>query len=215
MDSGYNSKIASYIKKINPNIKIIFYYWNVITDKNSWIMNEKYIDEFWTFDEQDAKKYNLKFSPQFYYQKEELTNLEYKYDVCYLGAAKDRESEILEIESKLKKEKLETNIIISHSGDKLKTYDEYLEMINESRAILDVVGKSQIGITLRCLESIFFEKKLITNNMNIINTPFYNKKNIFIIGKDDISQINNFLIYILSHYSTALHYKQFFYISHD
>lgn len=54
-------------------------------------------------------------------------------------------------------------------------------------------GDGTNGITLRVLESLFFEKKLITNNINIINCEFYNKNNIFIINKDNLDDLNDFL----------------------
>lgn len=54
-------------------------------------------------------------------------------------------------------------------------------------------GDGTNGLTLRVLESLFFEKKLITNNINIINCEFYNKNNIFIINKDNLDDLNDFL----------------------
>ena len=34
---------------------------------------------------------------------------------------------------------------------------------------------------------------MITNNKNIVKYPFYNKNNIFIIGNDNIQELNDFL----------------------
>lgn len=193
MDNAYNSKISQYIKRKNPCVKVIMYYWNVVNESNKFILNDKNIDSFWSFDEFDSKKYNMKFSPQFYYPYPLEIHKDIKYDVCFLGAAKNREQIILDIEKILKSAGLKTNIIISHSGSSFVSYYDYLTMIFESDAILDVVGDNQIGITLRCLESIFYKKKLITNNKNIVNYDFYNKNNVFIVGKDDINNIKKFL----------------------
>lgn len=193
MDNAFNSKISKYIKKKNHNIKITMYYWNVVNESNKFILEDKNIDSFWTFDEFDSKKYNMKFSPQFYYPYPFNGHSDIKYDVCFLGAAKDREQIILNIENTLKNSGLRTNIIISHSGSNFISYYNYLTMIFESKSVLDVVGDNQIGITLRCLESIFYKKKLITNNKNIINYDFYEKSNVFIIGKDDIDDLKTFL----------------------
>lgn len=46
----------------------------------------------------------------------------------------------------------------------------------------------QEGLTLRVMESIFFEKKLITNNKKIINYDFYTPENIYIL--DDLINID-------------------------
>jgi len=191
LDSGYNSFIAKYIKKRNPNINVIFYYWNVINENNKKILKDKNIDYFWTFDERDSKIYNIRYSPQFY-NKCNISKCEKKFDVCFLGAAKNREKQIKEIKELLDKNNIKNNIIISYSGDKLMSYLEYLCMISESRAILDVIGDNQIGITLRCLEAINYEKKLITNNRDIVKYSFYNKNNVFIIGRDTPDKLNNF-----------------------
>ena len=43
------------------------------------------------------------------------------------------------------------------------------------------------------MEALFYEKKLITNNKNIINYDFYCKENIFILEKDDIEELPQFL----------------------
>lgn len=191
LDSGYNSFIAKYIKKKNPDINIIFYYWNIVNEKNKYILEDPNIDYFWTFDERDSKKYNIRYSPQFY-NKCKLKKCKNKYDVCFLGAAKDREKDILEIKELLNENKVKNNIIISYSGDKLMKYSDYLNMISESTAILDVVGKNQIGITLRCLEAINYKKKLITNNKEIVNYSFYSPDNIFIIGIDPVEKLKTF-----------------------
>ena len=192
MDSAYNTYISKFIKSKNPNIKIVFYYWNVINNNNCFVLKDSNIDEIWTFDEKDAKVYNLKYSPQFY-KKIKLPFDTLKSDVIYLGAAKDREIIIKEVEELLEKHGVSTNIIISHQGDKLKSYGEYLQMISSGKAILDIVGPSQNGMTLRCLEALFFEKKLITNNKNIKKYPFYYPDNIFIVGEDNINEIMAFL----------------------
>lgn len=44
------------------------------------------------------------------------------------------------------------------------SYQENLDNIRKSKCIVDVVQKGQIGLTLRPLESLFFKKKLLTNN---------------------------------------------------
>ena len=73
-------------------------------------------------------------------------------------------------------------------------YYEYLKQIENSRIICEVVQKGQSGLTVRALEALFFEKKLITNNESIIEFDFYDSNNIFIF-RDTTSEndIKNFL----------------------
>ena len=59
--------------------------------------------------------------------------------------------------------------------------------------IFDYLQDDQTGLSLRPFESIFFNKKLITNNSNIKNYDFYRKENIFILNYDDISMLKSFV----------------------
>lgn len=73
------------------------------------------------------------------------------------------------------------------------SYKEYLKIISKSKAILVVMPPSQVGLTLRPMESLFLEIKLITDNLHIKYEPFYNQQNIFILGSDDIKGLPIFL----------------------
>ena len=66
-------------------------------------------------------------------------------------------------------------------------------MIKYSKCILDVGNNDNAGLTVRVMESLFLEKKLITNYKNIVKYDFYNKNNIFIIGVDNLEQIKDFI----------------------
>lgn len=73
------------------------------------------------------------------------------------------------------------------------SYSLLLDYVAKSKAILDIVQEGQEGLTLRSMEALFFEKKLITNNQSIIKEKFYRKENIFIIGHDKIDEIEEFM----------------------
>src|SRR5690606_23044414 len=85
------------------------------------------------------------------------------------------------------------NLFGQHKGNQPIGYGKYLEYIAGSKALLDLVQTKQTGLTLRVMESIFFNKKLITNDLNIDTQPFYNKNNIFILGKDKMESLKSFL----------------------
>ena len=58
---------------------------------------------------------------------------------------------------------------------------------------MEVTQEGQVGSTLRALEALFFRKKLITTNLNIVKEDFYNRNNIFIYGKDDMEKLYDFI----------------------
>lgn len=52
---------------------------------------------------------------------------------------------------------------------------------------------TRAGLTVRCLEALFFDKKLITNNPSVRTLPFYHPARFFILGQDDPQTIPAFL----------------------
>ena len=46
---------------------------------------------------------------------------------------------------------------------------------------------------MRCLEALFFHKKLITNNTSVCALPFYSPERFFVLGKDDNTRLPAFL----------------------
>ena len=141
----------------------------------------------------DAKKFNVKYNPQFYTKEISLKANKIIYDILFLGQNKKREEKILKIKYNLNKKFLKTNFIIVKKEKDFIKYSDYLELLSKSRCILDYNQEGQKGLSLRPLESLFFEKKLITNNKDIQNYDFYNKDNIFILGIDNMDNIEEFI----------------------
>ena len=84
-------------------------------------------------------------------------------------------------------------IIVEGSNDTRISYEQYLEHVMESRCIVDFFQHGQVGLTRRPMESLFFNKKLLTENPHILEFDFYHPENIFVLGRDDFSQIRKFL----------------------
>jgi len=194
-ENYYSFNISRYIKKKNKHCRLIVYFWNCINDGYKEILEDKNIDEFWTFDKNDSNSYKMKYNPQFYTKnvKIEDKNTKKKYDIVFLGRAKGRKEQILNLENEFKRKGLNYNIRIIENEKDLVKYDDYLDWLSKSKSILDITCNNQVGLTLRCMESIFLEKKLITNNKEIKKYNFYNPKNIFILDEDNMDNIETFL----------------------
>ncbi len=67
----------------------------------------------------------------------------------------------------------------SISGEKIA--QEY----NDSKAVIDVHHPHQNGLTMRVIELLPLERKIITTNESIKSYPFYNTNNICIIDRDN------------------------------
>lgn len=58
---------------------------------------------------------------------------------------------------------------------------------------MDVQHPKQIGLTLRCLETLGAKRKLITTNQDIRNYDFYNPNNILVVDRNNPVVPNGFL----------------------
>ncbi len=191
--NNYNYGIAKYIKKKNKDCKVICCFLDIIFEANKAVFQDKNIDEFWTFDKENAKEYNMKYFSQFYTKELKLAKNKIIYDTIFVGREKGRKIEINTIKKALEEKNLKPFIKTVSVEKDFISYDEYLEKVSESKTILDIVDNKQSGMTLRCMESIFFEKKLITNDKSIKQYDFYNPNNIFIFGKDSLDSLVDFI----------------------
>lgn len=192
-DNGFNEMIAKYVKKKNVNTKVVLWYWNPVTEYSEQFLKSIYIDEIWSYNKTDVKKYGLKYNTQFYTNKVVLSKCRIKDDIVFLGNAKNRKKDIIEIEKVFNEKNLKTNFrIIENRKDYIK-YDLYLKIVEQSKCILDYNANQQDALTIRPMEALFLRKKLITNNKNIINYDFYKSSNIFVLGIDNINKIEEFI----------------------
>lgn len=152
----------------------------------------------WSFDLSDCGKYNLAYNTTFYFKNLYNSRLALdrapKYDIYFTGLTKGRKEVIRALESQFYNLGISTNFILvelnSQSG---VSFEQNLENISNARAVLDIVQEGQTGLTVRVMESIYWKKKLVTNNRSIVNEFFFNPKNIFVLGKNDLSKLCAFL----------------------
>ena len=70
------------------------------------------------------------------------------------------------------------------------SYKKNIEILKNSKVVLDINFSEQLGLTLRSIEAIGSETKIITTNKSIINYDFYNKENVvYIESTEDIPLI--------------------------
>lgn len=194
-DNTYDKYLTKYIKKKNPQIKIILWYWNSMVEYNNENIakDDSYIDEIWTYNRFDAENYALKYNPQFYSKKMNNDNNDIQNDIIFMGRNKGRKEELINLKDSFNGVNLQTEFIIIEKEKDLITYDSYVEKVLKSKCILDYGNFEYCGLSLRPLEALFLKKKLITNNKDIINYDFYNKNNIFVLGIDDMAKLNDFI----------------------
>lgn len=200
------------IKELQTNAQFILYMWDSFENKNSF-NTIKLFDKIFSFDSRDVEKYSLHFLPLFYSKeykkKEHLSN--YKYDLSFVATAhSDRYKISKQIKNLIAENKLSVyyyfylpSIIIyfirklfipKYTYGKLSEFsfsslsqDKIIEIFDNSKVILDINHPSQFGLTMRTIECLGAEKKLITTNKNIKDYDFYNPNNILIIDRENIN----------------------------
>ncbi len=154
-----------------------------------------------TFDYEDAKKYSFEYLGLTYYSKpKEILPSDKKSDIFFVGAFKgNRKRKILDIYGELEKHGVNANFNIMLKRLEIRKKQEYFKKINyykkwmpykeviaqtlSTNCILEILQENQSGQSLRYFEAICYNKKLLTNNENVKNLPFYNEKYIKIFKK--------------------------------
>lgn len=122
-----------------------------------------------------------------------------EFDIYFVGQDKNRARIILPLSKLLKSQgisykfqiqpdKHTKKIPLEFSESFIKEnipYSDVLKNIESCRCLLEILQEGQSGISMRTLEALFFRKKIITNNKAIIEMPFYNKHNIYVLGQDE------------------------------
>ena len=90
---------------------------------------------------------------------------------CYFGIAGVNEKDIVDIPD------VHYNVTIP--------YSEELQMAYNTDCIVEVVKEGQTGVSLRTCEAIAFNKKLLTNNVQIKEMPFYDSRFISVFTDSD------------------------------
>lgn len=77
--------------------------------------------------------------------------------------------------------------------DKPLSYEENIRRSLLSDVIVDITQENQSGWTLRVLESLYFNKKVITNNTNILKSFIYSPQRFFILDHDSWDRLDDFI----------------------
>ena len=206
------------IKNNSSNTKILTYFWDSMNNRKQSLEYLNYSDRFFSFDSNDINlNKDIKFLPLFYindYKNIAINKNELIYDISFIGTVhSDRYTIIKKIEEQAKEFNLKTYFYF-YSPSKILFFfqklfkkdfkfikwedvsfkslskSDVIDIIKQSKTIIDIQHPFQTGLTMRTIEMLGVNKKIITTNENIINYDFYNENNILILDRNNI-QINN------------------------
>ena len=194
-----NFPILPFLKRTYGQDHIILYYMNHISPKSALYM--QHFSKVCCFDRKDAEKYHIHYVPLPYtnYYNPENTIVQIQQDAIFLGQNKGRERKLLVLKKELEANGFHTRFMMTGTGNselclkKKIPYDDYIQMVKSSRCVVELMMEDQAGYTLRAMEALFLRKKLITDNVSVIHEPWYNKRNIFLLGKDGLEDLSAFI----------------------
>lgn len=229
LDIGAKSS-PNFMKILREKVKgksILFIWDDLRYDKRSEELIKEF-DKTYSYCLEDSEKYKLKYRPSFYLNIFKYENEKKNIDVFYLGNMREKERTVI---IKAIDESLPNlNKFIKLCGTfKLKYLTRYISYevykkyfiknplniyelsskYKESKVIMDITLKTQIGLGLRPLESIASKSKLITTNPNIKKYDFYNENNVFVLHKDlsNVEGLEEFIHKPYQEYSDEIKYK--------
>ncbi|MDY0277597.1 MAG: hypothetical protein RBQ97_05900 [Acholeplasma sp.] len=191
-DSIIWSNLLKVIRNKFPNIIIVYWYWNIISDKNPINIARNYSNFVATFDKGDSQKYNIVMLGQFYWLQKKSINMQ-NNGFIFIGQDKGRKVDLEKLNMYLEMFNISFNChiispnksILTRKNKDVVDYDIYLERLLNSEGVVDFVQRGQTGLSLRTLEAIFLNKKIITNNQAVKEYNFYNDKYIYLINDID------------------------------
>lgn len=213
-------KSISYFRKAFPNSKFIIYFWDSYKNMDSSAPQKaKLFDKAFSFDMRDCEKdANLKYRPLFYIDLySSISNFKPESpSILFCGSAHTDRYQILnKIKNGLPNSVRFNNFmffpgypayllkkIFDPSFKSAKAEDflftplpaaDLIEKTKMASVVIDIERSVQDGFTIRTLEMLAAERKLITTNSNIINADFYNPLNILLIDRNNPIISENFI----------------------
>jgi hypothetical protein len=199
-------------RKQQPSALFILYMWDSIQNKRPALDAYPYFDRSYSFDKNDAKNVEkIRFRPLFFIDQYNGINKEgqaKKINLCFMGTVhSDRYNLVHDIKEHVEKMGMSTFFFMYFPSPLLFLYKkltdirfykarysefhfkplkrgEILSIINESTIILDIQHPWQTGLTMRTIEMLGADKKLITTNEHVKEYDFYNPSNIMVIERE-------------------------------
>ena len=204
------SILASF-KQIWPTAKICLYLYDSIQHIPNIESKIPYYDKVSTFDRKDVSMNpKLYFRPLFYsdtFKKKSSTNVDILYDLAFCGTihtdrlAVLKDLEVIANSNSWKFYKfyyLQAEFVFyfyklfrkefygvpkSEFSFVKKSAKELAYVQDRSKVIIDIETPNQAGLTMRTIEMIGLQKKMITTNAEVLNYDFYNPNNICVIER--------------------------------
>lgn len=210
LQSRYPAHYLKKIKKKYKNVYYVLFYIDIFKHEVSvhanMLREQGLFDLVYTIEEDDAKASASIFWPTPYSRQEQFRNIQPSMDLYFCGVDKGRGPILAQIARMCEQNKVNSHMDVICLPDEKPVFDNisgvtikdkntgyygYSEVLTKSlqaRCILEVVQQGQHANTLRPYEAISYNRKLLTNNKDILSFPWYDPK--YMQYFEDPSQID-------------------------
>lgn len=199
------------LRQTQPKARLSLYLWDSMhyNPNAHKLLNE--FDQVFSFDRTDVEHNpKMQFLPLFYgreFERSAQWQGKPKYDACFIGTIHTDRYKVLEkvidsLEARGRKvfvfcyypSKLLYRLRalidpgfrrfgrkhVNFTGIQLA---EVVDRIVESRAVIDVNRPDQLGLTIRSIEAVGAQRKLITTNTDVVNYDLYNPNGVLVVDR--------------------------------
>lgn len=203
-DSLMTPEFLVWLRKCHPEARIILDYDNLVRGTIHPDSLPESVEK-WSFAPEDCEKYQMHRNTQGgYYDSWKMNKAEVPaYDIVYVGRDKGRAETLLAFEKSLQELGLRTNFHICADRrfmtwkkpyyKPLLQYQEYLDLVGNSRALLNIAQEGCSAITMREVEAVFHNVKCVTDNKAVKAASIYHPSRYFVLGEDPIEELPAFL----------------------
>lgn len=228
---AFDVATLKYLRGCYPNAKFLFYQWDPLCGKRISEILKMY-DAAYSFDSADVENNpEFHFRPSLYLDeyKDIAEKREYKYDVSFVGTLYNNRWPVI----KQFMDYFDTHNIKSFfylympswtlylwdfirrgtflSPRKMQfspmSYLENVDMVKDSKCVLDIVYSKQTGLSMRAFESMAAKRKYITNNADVKKYDFYNESNILVVDLNNLVVPKDFIVSPFEDVDSKILYK--------
>jgi hypothetical protein len=201
------------VRKMNPNARLVLMLWDSVANKVNTLEKLDLFDEVFSFDKKDCDQFGLTFRPLFFdkeYEELAKEKPELIYDLFFVGTVhSDRYLILNEVRQQFEKNNLNVFYFlyipskIMYYQRKLTTSElkgseitdfsfvgmpseQLTAKLKQSKAVVDIQHPKQTGLTMRTIEMLGANKKIITTNTDIQHYDFYHPNNICIVDRNNV-----------------------------
>ena len=197
----FDTKIpASYLDwlcKRYPGKRVILWYWNPVANPHRFDQLRNRI-ELWSYSQLDCARLGMRYNTQLYFDSvAQLAAAEPTKPwpehprALFWGREKGREGIVGSLVEELARlgSATEVHMVRNRFTDREHReaptpYRETIPSLRAADILVDLYASPQVGPSLRVMEALFWNKKLITNNPRAKTLDFYDPRNIFVLGEE-------------------------------